>query len=74
MDFFYIGLIIGAILLALFMSYATYDYNLITSSYHIAMQQNEDNYNTDVEWIGPKQTTIFDDTVLSEIESAALFV
>ena len=73
MDLMFLVLLIAAIVLALFMLYATYDDNLIKSSYAIAIQQNEENYNPDVEWIGPKESTIFDDTVLPEaLESALL--
>jgi nitrogen fixation protein FixH len=73
MNLFYIGLIIAAVLLFLFMTYSTYDANVVESSYRIAMEQNEDNYNSAVEWIGPKETTIFDDSILAEgVESAAL--
>jgi hypothetical protein len=72
MNGFYLGLIIAAVVLALFMSYATYDTDLIQSSYRLAMQQNENKFNPDVEWIGPKEQTIFDASILEDIETAAL--
>ena len=72
MNIFYLSLVIGSIVLALFMSYATYDANLIKSSYLIALQQNENKFNPDVEWIGNKVTTIFDSSIAEDIESAFL--
>jgi len=64
--FFYLSLVISAILLGSFMIFATYDYNRITSSYYISLQQNEDKFNSDVEWIGNKATTIFDHSIAYE--------
>ena len=69
---FYLALIIGAIVLALYTSFAMYDTNLTNTSYSLAIQQNENKFNPDVEWIGPKEKTIFDDSMLADIESAAL--
>jgi hypothetical protein len=66
MNFFYLSLIIGGLLLVFFMSYATYDSSMIESSYRLAIQQNEDKFNPDVEWIGNKVTTIFDDSIAYE--------
>jgi hypothetical protein len=72
MNIFYLLLIISFLLLASFMIFATYDYSIIESSYHISIQQNEHKFNPNVEWIGNKVTTIFDDSILSDLVETSL--
>ena len=62
MNSFYFGLIIGAIVIVLFWSYATYNMNVIKYDLWLATTQNENKFNPDLQWIGNKAATIFDDS------------
>jgi len=72
MNSFYLGLIIGAILIVLYWSYTTYYFNVMKYDLWLAISQNEEKFNPDVQWIGKKASTIFDDSMMIDIESAAL--